>query len=652
MAKHRTQTKQKSTLWRDFEASVESLYKCLGFSTQRDVEISGRQVDIFVEKVIQGVGWTKLAVECKHTSGTDSISREEVTEFLHFAETARQQGKITQGVMVSNTHYTRFAKQTVEGSTAVNLMSLRQLEDQLFDLRDAYQGFVFEYEARRIFSSYIKPSGTVCDGLEQGLGSHVDDVEGRIMQWIGESSRSLIAVLGDFGAGKTTLLERLKHNYAKHYLADESARRPVLVLLKEHYKYPDLTSLLSHSVQRELSRDIPMSLFWRAAQEGQFVIFLDGLDEMLTQSDRRQRAEQFVMLSPLFGLKSPVIFTCRPSYFVAATEYQAAIAAILDRNTMLRPTGRKLGVLEEKSHSYKDVKHHLDSLFIDQIDIHSIQYHQSVTIELEAFDDSRINKFLANNEERFRACSAGKVGWTDVRTFLDGVYDLSDLMKRPILLDMITETVIRGGIDIGNRNLKLGPTSLYEIYTDLQFDRDWKKGEVRQQFLSRDQRRSFAQAVALGMFEKGRLELRYDDIVEIVTSQREVMADLQQRLKHFTPEQVASDIQTCAFLSRHEDGFFRFTHKSFAEYFIAKHLKGRLSKATHEPLLYRRLPKEVLYFLGGFGFMEASIFEILHHLQKRRVGPDSKSRSFNRNVSSAIFFTGHELRDLQLINAL
>jgi len=49
--------------------------------------------------------------------------------------------------------------------------------------------------------------------------------------------------------------------------------------------------------------------------------------------------------------------------------------------------------------------------------------------------------------------------------------------------------------------------------------------------------------------------------------------------------------------------------------------------------------------------MEATVAEILGHLQKRRVGSNSKNRAFNRNVSSAIFFTGHELRDLHLISA-
>src|SRR5208282_4390491 len=189
-------------------------------------------VDIFAEKVAQGVGRIKIAVECKYTSGTDSISREEVTEFLHFAEAARQQGKITQGVLVSSTQCSRFAKQSIEGSTAVNLVSLRELEDQIFDLQDAYQGFVFEYEARRIFSSYIKPSGTFCFGFEHRHDSHVDDVEDKILKWVDESSVGLIAVLGDFGAGKTTLLERLKHYYAKRYLSGESARRPLFVMLK------------------------------------------------------------------------------------------------------------------------------------------------------------------------------------------------------------------------------------------------------------------------------------------------------------------------------------------------------------------------------------------------------------------------------------
>ena len=56
-------------------------------------------------------------------------------------------------------------------------------------------------------------------------------------------------------------------------------------------------------------------------------------------------------------------------------------------------------------------------------------------------------------------------------------------MRRPLLLHMVVATIIAGRVDLSNKDITLGPSTLYDLYTQISVKRDLSKAP-KTQFLS------------------------------------------------------------------------------------------------------------------------------------------------------------------------
>jgi hypothetical protein len=75
--------------------------------------------------------------------------------------------------------------------------------------------------------------------------------------------------------------------------------------------------------------------------------------------------------------------------------------------------------------------------------------------------------------------------------------------------------VIEGKIDIKRETSIIGPAGLYETYTEIQLGRDTYRGEPRR-FLTPNQRRYFAQAMAIAMLESQSLTVSYQQVLGLI----------------------------------------------------------------------------------------------------------------------------------------
>jgi hypothetical protein len=129
-----------------------------------------------------------------------------------------------------------------------------------------------------------------------------------------------------------------------------------------------------------------------------------------------------------------------------------------------------------------------------------------VVINLQPFNTEKIEQYLAQRLAASKAVPGHPAhNVNDTLAFIDRVYDLWDLASRPLLLKLIVDTILEGGIDVTDPTLQFGPSDLYELYTSIKLDLDWGKGPVRRGALTRDQRRQFAETVAVAMHEAGGL---------------------------------------------------------------------------------------------------------------------------------------------------
>lgn len=622
---------------RDFELLVAAIYERHGYTIDHNIELSGQQIDLLAERVLPGIGLTRVIVECKYRS-SGSVSNSEVFDFVSVTKGLMDPHRISLGVMVTNRSFSAPAKAAAKDHGCIRLVTFDELEEELLDVREILASSNQAYERTEIFHDYIS-----LNGVDEARD--IPDIESELLKYFESTESSAIVILGDFGAGKTTLMQRLRYRLSQDYLSGKTSQIPLFVPLRDFQRLPSLEALLRSSIYRELYQDIPVSTFWNLAERHRFIFLLDGFDEMVPTADKHARLDNMISLSRVLTSKSRCILTCRPAYFVSDQELLQGLEALAIKAAPLPSTFRKLAVGRVKrgraraAEAAKQIDaagtlsaHLLASLFGEaQIDL--TEERKCHVLQLKPLDPRQIDLFLQNREPAFLAgCGAS---WREVKEFLASVYDLSELMTRPILLRLITETIAKGFIDVRNKKLKVGPAGLYEAYTGMQFEWDSRK-----RFLSKQARSLLAEAVALAMFTAGTLEVTYDEILEIVTQHVGALGALGERLAGIRPEEVASDIHACTFLARHDDGRFRFAHKSFMEFFVARHLKSVVSVDGSSQAFCQPLPKDIVYFLASFANMQPDVWNMLHAWYEAKGAPREYVSNVRNNVASIMLAAG------------
>ena len=415
-------------------------------------------------------------------------------------------------------------------------------------------------------------------------------------------------VTGEFGAGKSTLLERLKFRLACAYVAGESTIRPILVKLRYFQNQRSLDGLLRASLEEEFQQPADLQAFWKSVDNGSCVLLLDGFDEMDDRVDDKRRSATIRNLVPLMGLSSPVIISGRPSYFVSKEQLAATIRSFaqdLHAHRIAARSPQRPDPRTSASSSQDDVDarrreeafrtralgRFLPSPSRPQWAVSGVDH-----FELQPLSSRSIDHHLRAHEALF--VERGWRGWRHVRTTLRAMLDEGELLRRPILLAMAIDTVLAGVITPHTNGRRLGRAKLYDLYTDLKLDLEEHKGRT---LLHKEQRKRFSEALATVMLRNERGEVDSSEVQEVVRLVSEESQDLDQVLESATIEQVAMDIQMCSFIEHSQvDASFRFSHRSFFEYFAASsiHRKAMHGQAAGE--LSLPLKPEVLYFLASF----------------------------------------------------
>lgn len=605
---------------RAFEEYVAQLYESLGFVVNANTVVAGQQVDIIASKINPGQGLDRLLIECKYKT-TGSVANQDVFDFMNFFELARQTAKATKAVMVTNTSFSAHAKSAAEGR--VVLLTQDDLESELFALKHVYLQIVNEYEQESIFAEYV-----TIDGIEKGTEHVHRNVEQALSEMIRDPNSPVMffSILGDYGAGKTTILHRLRYRFAKLFLGRRTTLKPVLFELKDYSKYLDLSVFLANSLKSQFSREIPLSLFWAELSRHGFLVLLDGFDEMSPQVDSAKRLSHFLDLSPLLAGGSPSVLTCRPAYFVTNDEYEHAVTAIKNAQEKVATFSKPWTRTEAQAQEGVDQLYtSLHRKYVDKRSALPPAKLKTQSVELSGFSEKQIDQYLAIFDSEFRAkCWCGAV---EVKGALLAIYDLRDLMSKPILLSMMKDTVLMSGPSFfDNTNLR-NPATLYETYTDLNFDLDWSKGQARH-FLTKQQRSDFAEAIALAMYDRSRLEVTYEEVIEVVRENREILKDGSEAAASASAEEVGTDLQLCTFITRTHEEMFRFIHRSFMEFFVGRFLKEHLLGTVDIRYKNMNIPKEILRFIGSFAMLDSKITRGLTEL--RRYISESPPRQSDR----------------------
>ncbi|WP_437758951.1 eIF2A-related protein [Sorangium sp. So ce1389] len=379
---------------------------------------------------------------------------------------------------------------------------------------------------REVDGRFVEPDARV-DGGEP------TPMLGALDAWL-SSGEPTALVLGEFGLGKSTALAV----WADRRWESGATPLPLLVNLAGGSPSASAEQLLLQAAGLE---DGPEN---RAAvrlltRHRLIVPCFDGFDEMATRLEATELAGRLSGLLEIAAGGGKVIVSSRDNYFPS----QAHLTTTTE-SALAQALGAPAGIRR---------------------------------VMVQPFTDDHVRDLV----QQIR----GEGGAAAALSRISGIYDLKDLVHRPLLLGMVLAT-----LDDLSPGAQVGRADLYEAYLKRWLDNTRKDDP---ECFTDEQKKEFAEALAEQLWRSGKATCTWQEL------QGSVRARLFPLLPEGMPPGAAFlEIQGGAFFVHEGEDGYRFAHKSFLEYFLARALVATLPERPEEALWTRPVTQEVAAFVG------------------------------------------------------
>lgn len=438
------------------------------------------------------------------------------------------------------------------------LANKRKIE--IFTEQDVINGIMdFSIYLQDIIDEY--ENGSLCEHyIELYDEENGDLLDFSVMDFLEGSDENALLILGDYGCGKTSFLLNLAYRLAKDYLQNNGEYIPLFIPLKEHAKAINMDNLfLNIFVGKCRMSNISMEAFKLLLKYRKFVILFDGFDEVAKRVNYDIKFAIFSEICKYCIGSTKIIVTCRPNYFQEKREYKALI---------------------ENAH-----------LQFEPNEANDAEFGETYIAELNG---EQIDKYIESFRDELKK---NKLDPERVKELIENTHDLGDLSKRPFLLNIIVQTLPKLLTETRDEKAsgKLNAATLYKKYTELWLARENQKGKT---LINTQDKLHFCIHIAYKLFVDDESSLHYSEFPDEI---REYFKDLSRidEIDYFS-----QDIQSCSFMSSDGDGYFRFIHKSFMEYFVACHIADGLKKAAKSK---KKIDFDSILFVRGIS-SEVALF--------------------------------------------
>ncbi len=508
-----------------FEDTVADVYRLLGAKVTQNIEICQKKVDILAIFQLPGSPTIhRVIVECKDEEKPPR-QNQRVMEFQGLLNTARKSDYADSAEIITRVPWSDQAKGFAR-EAGVELLTYAEKIAQLID-----------------FTTFLSAEHIIEKETKQ-----IPNIDDYIQDWMQDNNTQHLAILGEYGTGKSSWCQKLAHDLAASYLQTvDSARIPILFNLREFTKTLKIEAFVNSFLDDECGVLNPrFKLFQAMNDAGIFLLIFDGFDEMAVRVDADTLEINLQEIEKLASSpKSKVIITSRLEYFISSEE-------------------------EKKS-------------FLPKRELLATRQIEYEILKIVPWEDEQVKYFI---EKRVPLIKEAKQPWTYYHDHIKKIDGLSDLSRRPVLLDMIVKTLpqlIAGDIPINRPNL-------YETYL---------KGEIKRQkiikkrtfLLTEDSRFLLLQHLALDFYVDEISVITFNDGQKHI---EEVIKPPKGEIEAYT-----RDFFTCSFLIRKGDEY-QFSHRSIMEYLIAKELFEEIEKNAPNNFDRHRLEPVVAGFLNEF----------------------------------------------------
>lgn len=536
-----------------FEQQIADLYRLLHYDVEHGRLFEGRQVDLFLAGRFGDLAVYR-AIECK----AGPVTTEHVDKLLLKLQLVRRQYPSAQGTIVAMSGFTD-AVTSHAAAVGIQLTEHRDLQAHLFDAHNYVHALLdrlHQDDAYRL-DRYVEPT------ISPGDSNQGRPAFGVIDEWINSGEWNQLTLLGDIGTGKSFLTRMLAFRLARAFNESSSTSIiPVLVDLRHADRHFTLESLiLTHLAQMGTER-VTYAGFSHLLSRGRIALILDGFDEMAAKVTPTITTRNFHELARAVKGSSKTLLTCRTQYFRSRKEEEDTVRG--SHGPIASESARDL---------YWDLVARKGF---------SIAY-------LQPFSQQDVRKYVVMN----RPDDADSV-----LERISNTYNLGQLSHRPLLLDMI----VKAGDRLGTGEVTAA--DLYSVFTDA-----WMHREQWREVMTAEDKLDFCIALARSMWETGESSVHHSRLKDYLRQ-----AWLNDREDPEGEAYVESEIRTATFLTRDARGYYGFVHKSYGEYFLARHVAKGLNDLDSTVLATTRFTQEVAGFITDmmdYGRVSSSLEQIL-----------------------------------------
>ncbi|MEZ5583078.1 MAG: pentapeptide repeat-containing protein [Candidatus Competibacteraceae bacterium] len=513
---------------RRFEERIAQLLTLLGYRVEREQYLDNANKVDLIARDDSRLRADCFLVECK--DWREPVPKSELERFRTWLNGPQAVNMHATGMFVANS-FTREAR-SYAGTQGIEAYTPADLERKLFNFGPYLDRLRRTFEESPLARTYVKQRLLLESDLEQREG--VDLLE-HAQRWTQGNGRRLWLVLGDYGTGKSAFFRRFSYELARLVKDNPNAVVPIVIDLKEFPSAVSLEALLQEHFRKYANWHGNPEVFLYLLAAGRAVLLLDAFDEMGTAATVRSVADQFRQLARPAAQAGEdrsanrVLITCRTHFF---RDQQQVKDTAVGHSDDLISRDSPLGELARS--------------FEADID------------ELLLFDKAQIAEFLQKHLGETRAAEA--------LAFIERTYDLPSLAPRPVLLEMIIQTLP----DLMRAGGNVTPAGLYLKYTN-QWLEDRSGGNL---LTTSEQRRQLLESLARELWGLPQHRIHYRQLSDLLEQ-----APAEQ-LKGLDPQRVDLELRSAAFLTRTEDGYYSFSHKRFREFFLARHLLRAVRKGS------------------------------------------------------------------------
>jgi len=340
-----------------------------------------------------------------------------------------------------------------------------------------------------------------------------------VRKWLNDPKRKLLAVLGDYGIGKTSFCYKFACDMTG------SAYVPVVVELK---------TVMAEGWCEVIQREVRS----RAGNSTQSpVLILDGFDELSLTFDKETVLKEIENLSKTTQEYKKVILTSRTQFFRSEED---------EKETLVQKKFHERGP-------------------------RSMTYPRFERTYVSLFDDEQIRQYLdlclgEKKAEKF---------WNET---VEKVFDVKDLARRPILIELIVNDLEA----VQNIEGKVTAGKVYRIVTERWQEREREEQRLPPSIMLQHKEEKipknimlFMEELAYWMLTKEKDRLHFNTLKDAINK---YFDDETKEMLRLSLDNLDYQIRNCSFLSRPAQDYYAFAHRSFIEYFVARKISREIPK--------------------------------------------------------------------------